>query len=275
MPELPEVETTRRGLDRVITSHQLNEIRIHHHQFRWPIPENLNQILQGHVLQACQRRGKYLLLAFEHGVLIIHLGMSGSIRRVLPGEFLLKHDHVEFIFDNAEFRLNDPRRFGAVLWHPAENGDIQNHLLLAKLGIEPFDPAFTATYLHKALKDKKSAIKPVLLSGEIVVGVGNIYASESLFRARINPQTAAQTLSLARCKRLHQAIIETLTAALDSGGSTLKDYTGTNGEVGAYFEIHAAVYDKEGHPCKTCGTPIRKIIQGQRATYFCPKCQRY
>ncbi|GAA4413050.1 formamidopyrimidine-DNA glycosylase [Advenella faeciporci] len=275
MPELPEVETTRRGLDSVITGHQLNEIRIHHHQFRWPIPENLNQILQGHVLQACERRGKYLLLAFEHGVLIIHLGMSGSIRRVAPGEFLLKHDHVEFVFDNAEFRLNDPRRFGAVLWHPAENGDILNHQLLARLGIEPFDPQFTATYLHKALQDKKSAIKTVLLSGEIVVGVGNIYASESLFRARINPQTAAQTLSHARCKRLHQAILETLTAALESGGSTLKDYTGTNGEVGAYFAIHAAVYDKEGVPCKKCGTLIRKIIQGQRATYFCPKCQRY
>lgn len=275
MPELPEVETTRRGLDAVISGHQLKAIRVHHHQFRWPVPANLNETLQGYTLQACLRRGKYLLLQFEHGVLIIHLGMSGSIRRVAPGEFLLKHDHVEFIFDNAEFRLNDPRRFGAVLWHPAETGNIQSHTLLANLGIEPFDPQFTAAYLHQMLQNRQSAIKTVLLSGDIVVGVGNIYASESLFRARINPKTAAGSISLARCKRLHQAILQTLNAALESGGSTLKDYTGTNGEVGAYFEIHAAVYDKAGLPCKVCATPITKIIQGQRATYYCPKCQRY
>ena len=219
-------------------------------------------------------RGKYLLLRFEHGTQIVHLGMSGSLRSVAPGEFLRKHDHVEWIFDQAVLRLHDPRRFGAVLWHAAGDGPIEAHPLLAKLGIEPFDPRFDGAWLHRHFQRHGAAIKQVLLAGAAVVGVGNIYASESLFRARINPKTPANKLSPARCDRLAECVRATLADALTSGGSTLRDYVGATGEPGAYFEIHAAVYEREGQPCRVCGTPIKRIVQGQRATYYCPKCQK-
>ena len=220
------------------------------------------------------RRGKYLLLRFEHGTQIVHLGMSGSLRSVAPGEFLRKHDHVEWIFDQAVLRLHDPRRFGAVLWHAAGDGPIEAHPLLAKLGIEPFDPRFDGAWLHRHFQRHGAAIKQVLLAGAAVVGVGNIYASESLFRARISPKTPANKLSPARCDRLAECVRATLADALTSGGSTLRDYVGATGEPGAYFEIHAAVYEREGQPCRVCGTPIKRIVQGQRATYYCPKCQK-
>ena len=201
-------------------------------------------------------------------------GHVGSLRSVAPGEFLRKHDHVEWIFDQAVLRLHDPRRFGAVLWHAAGDGPIEAHPLLAKLGIEPFDPRFDGAWLHRHFQRHGAAIKQVLLAGAAVVGVGNIYASESLFRARINPKTPANKLSPARCDRLAECVRATLADALTSGGSTLRDYVGATGEPGAYFEIHAAVYEREGQPCRVCGTPIKRIVQGQRATYYCPKCQK-
>ncbi|MFY3286515.1 bifunctional DNA-formamidopyrimidine glycosylase/DNA-(apurinic or apyrimidinic site) lyase [Achromobacter xylosoxidans] len=274
MPELPEVETTRRGIDAVITGRPLTRLVVHESRMRWPIPTELPALVGGHTVRECGRRGKYLLLRFDHGTQIVHLGMSGSLRSVAPGEFLRKHDHVEWIFDQAVLRLHDPRRFGAVLWHPDADGPVENHPLLAKLGIEPFDPRFDGAWLHHHFKNHGAAIKQVLLAGRAVVGVGNIYASESLFRARINPKTPANKLSRARCDRLADMVRATLTDALTSGGSTLRDYVGATGEPGAYFEIHAAVYERAGQPCRVCGTPIRRIVQGQRATYYCPKCQK-
>lgn len=251
----------------------LRRLLVHEPRMRWPIPPDLAELVAGHVVQSCERRGKYLLLNFDHGTMIIHLGMSGSLRSVPRDEPRRKHDHVEWLFDHARFLLHDPRRFGAVLWHNATDGPILTHPLLAKLGIEPFGPELTPKFLHTHLRGKRVSIKQALLAGSIVVGVGNIYASEALFRARIHPATPAGRLSVQRCGRLCDAIQATLHDALTSGGSTLRDYVNATGEPGAYFEVHAAVYDREKQPCRVCATPIRRIVQGQRATYFCPKCQ--
>lgn len=254
--------------------HALTQVLVHESRMRWPIPSNLTALLTGRVVRACERRGKYLIIRFDHGDLIIHLGMSGSLRRAPLDEPRRKHDHVEWFFEHARFLLHDPRRFGAVLWHDAADGPVSEHPLLAKLGIEPFDPLFTPAYLHDRLRGKTQSIKQALLAGHIVVGVGNIYASEVLFRSGIHPQTEAGALSLGRCARLCADIRQTLDDALTSGGSTLRDYVNATGEPGAYFELHAAVYDRLGQPCRVCSTPIKRIIQGQRATYYCPKCQR-
>lgn len=274
MPELPEVETTRRGIDAVATGHVLRNMIVHESRMRWPIPADLPDLVAGQVVRACRRRGKYLLIEFDNGTQLIHLGMSGSLRSVLNGELLRKHDHVEWQFDHVTLRLHDPRRFGSVLWHPKSAGPVDEHPLLGKLGIEPFDPGFDAKKLKEGLSGRKVAIKQALLAGDIVVGAGNIYASESLFRARIHPKTLASRVSLARCERLVQALKSTLTDALESGGSTLRDYVNATGEAGAYFTLHAAVYERAGEPCRICSTPIKRIIQGQRATYFCPNCQK-
>lgn len=274
MPELPEVETTRRGIATIMPGQVLKRLIVHESRMRWPIPPDVSQKVDGQIVQSCERRGKYLLINFASGTLIVHLGMSGSLRRAAMDEDRRKHDHVEWVFEHARFLLHDPRRFGAVLWHEAADGSVLTHPLLAKLGLEPFDPLFTPAWLHRHMLGKSAAIKQVLLAGQIVVGVGNIYASEALFRARIHPEMQAGKLSLKRCALLWAAITETLNDALVSGGSTLRDYVNANGQAGAYFEIHAAVYDRENKPCRVCATPIRKIVQGQRATYFCPKCQR-
>lgn len=252
----------------------LRRLIVHEARLRWPVASSMPGLLQGTRVLACERRGKYLLIRFGHGTQIVHLGMSGSLRRVPMDEPLRKHDHVEWQFDEARFLLHDPRRFGAVLWHPADAGPIDAHPLLAGLGIEPFDPAFTAARLHEATRDRRQSIKQLLLGGRIVVGVGNIYASESLFLAGIDPRTPAARLSRPRCGRLHDAILQTLSQALDAGGSTLRDYVNAQGSPGAYFTLHAAVYERAGQPCPRCATPIRRIVQGQRATYFCPGCQK-
>jgi len=274
MPELPEVETTRRGIDAVATGHTLTGMLVHESRMRWPIPAELPELVKGQIVRACLRRGKYILLEFDSGTILIHLGMSGSLRSVMQGELLRKHDHVEWLFKHATLRLHDPRRFGSVLWHPRSAGPVEQHPLLQKLGIEPFDSSFNAKYLHDGLAGRSMSIKQALLAGDIVVGAGNIYASESLFRARIHPKTRACRVSLARCERLAQAIRETLNDALESGGSTLRDYVNATGEPGAYFTLHAAVYERAGEPCRICATPIKRIVQGQRATYFCPNCQK-
>ena len=274
MPELPEVETTRRGIDVVATGHVLNRMIVHDARMRWPIPDDLPMLVQGQTVLACKRRGKYLLIEFDAGTQLVHLGMSGSLRSVQPGALLRKHDHVEWQFSHATLRLHDPRRFGSVLWHPKTDGPAEQHPLLSKLGIEPFDPAFNSAHLKQGLSGRRVSIKQALLAGDIVVGAGNIYASESLFRARIHPKTQAGRLSIERCTRLVQALQSTLSDALDSGGSTLRDYVNATGEAGAYFTLHAAVYEREGHACRVCATPIKRIVQGQRATYFCPQCQK-
>ncbi|TAN28940.1 MAG: bifunctional DNA-formamidopyrimidine glycosylase/DNA-(apurinic or apyrimidinic site) lyase [Castellaniella sp.] len=273
MPELPEVETTRRGIATVMPGRVLRALIVHEPRLRWPVPAALpDQVCNQRVL-ACDRRGKYLLIRFEPGTIILHLGMSGSLRRVTSDAPLRKHDHIEFLFDDARFLLHDPRRFGAMLWHPSNAGPLMAHPLLAHLGMEPFDPAFTPEALHAGIHSHHQAIKQVLLGGHIVVGVGNIYASESLFQAQIDPRTRADRLSRPRCARLHAAIRTTLTQALESGGSTLRDYVNAQGTPGAYFTLHAAVYERDGQPCPRCATPIRRVVQGQRATYFCPHCQ--
>lgn len=248
---------------------------VHEPRMRWPVPPDLSARVAGQLVQSCERRGKYLLLNFQHGTMIIHLGMSGSLRSAPLDEPRRKHDHVEWLFDDARFLLHDPRRFGAVLWHDALDGPLLAHPLLARLGVEPLGSDLSPAFLHSRLRGKRVAIKQALLAGDIVVGVGNIYASEALFRSRIHPKTPAGRLSLERCERLCQAIRATLNDALTSGGSTLRDYVNATGQPGSYFEIHAAVYDREKQPCKRCQTPIRRIVQGQRATYYCPRCQRH
>lgn len=274
MPELPEVETTRRGIATIMKGQTLKEFIVHEPRMRWPIPDELPSWVNNQVILACERRGKYLLLRFAHGTQLIHLGMSGSLRRVSMDAPRLKHDHVEWIFKNARFLLNDPRRFGSVLWHANEQGPLLEHPLLSRLGVEPFSDDFTAEHLYQGLQKRRIAVKPALLSGAIVVGVGNIYASESLFRAGIDPTVPANSISPARVKRLHQAIVITLEQALEAGGSSLRDYVTATGEPGAYFELHALVYDKLGQPCPKCQRPIKRIVQNQRATYFCSSCQR-
>jgi formamidopyrimidine-DNA glycosylase len=274
MPELPEVETTRRGIATVMTGHTLRTLIVHEPRMRWPIPEELPELVHEQPVLACGRRGKYLLIQFPHGTQLIHLVMSGSLRRVPLDAPRLKHDHVEWLFDESRFLLHDPRRFGSVLWHPAQNGDVLQHPLLQKLGVEPLGDDFTPAMLFTHLQQRKLAIKPTLLSGQIVVGVGNIYASESLYKAGIHPEAPANTISKPRVAKLHTAIVQTLSDALASGGSTLKDYVNASGTPGAYFELHSKVYDKEGKPCPQCQKPILRLVQNQRATYFCSRCQR-
>ncbi|WP_323016911.1 bifunctional DNA-formamidopyrimidine glycosylase/DNA-(apurinic or apyrimidinic site) lyase [Castellaniella sp.] len=273
MPELPEVETTRRGIATIMPGRILRQLIVHESRLRWPVPPDLPALLRDAPVLACERRGKYLLIRFAHGVQIVHLGMSGSLRRVAMDEPLRKHDHVEWVFDDARFLLHDPRRFGAVLWHPLIAGPLEAHPLLASLGCEPFGPDFTPDSLHAGVHGRRQSIKQLLLGGRIVVGVGNIYASESLYLAGIDPRTPGSRVSRPRCARLHEAILQTLSQALESGGSTLRDYVNAQGTPGAYFTLHAAVYDRDGLPCPRCAGPIRRIVQGQRATYFCPHCQ--
>lgn len=274
MPELPEVETTRRGIATLMPQHTLRQCIVYQPRMRWPIPENMSELVQNHTVLACERRGKYLLIRFAHGYQIIHLGMSGSLRSVPLEAPRQKHDHMEWIFDHARFLLHDPRRFGAVLWHDLRDGPIEEHPLLAKLGIEPFSPEFTPDYLFQQLANRKASIKSVLLAGQIVVGVGNIYASESLFKALIDPTAPANSLQKKQVYALHSAIVDTLQQALDSGGSTLRDYLNASGEAGAYFDLHANVYGKTNEPCPRCQTPIARMVQNQRATYYCPQCQQ-
>lgn len=274
MPELPEVETTRRGIAPIMTDRRLETFLVHDSRMRWPVPADLPATVSGCIVRHCGRRGKYLLIGFDHGTQIIHLGMSGSLRRVPLDEPRRKHDHAEWIFSDARFLLHDPRRFGAILWHPTTDGAVEDHPLLIRLGAEPLGSAFDGELLARAFAGRQQAIKQALLAGNVVVGVGNIYASEALFKAGIDPRLPAGKLSRRRCDILAQAIRETLSQALESGGSTLRDYVTATGEPGAYFTLHASVYDKAGKPCGQCTTSIRRIVQGQRATYFCPRCQR-
>lgn len=276
MPELPEVETTRRGIERLALGQPLLDMIIRERRLRWPISALLPHAITQTTLVQCNRRGKYLLMGFAPaGTLLVHLGMSGSIRAVPAASLWLAHDHVQWVFaDGTCLRYNDPRRFGSIIWHPTQAGDATQHPLLSKLGIEPFDAAFDPDFLLAGLKGKTLAIKQALLAGHVVVGVGNIYASESLFRARIHPAQPAGELTRPQAQRLVKAIVQTLHDALDSGGSTLRDYVNATGEPGAYFTLHAAVYEKQGQPCRTCDSKIKRIVQGQRATYFCPRCQR-
>ena len=270
MPELPEVETTRLGITPAILGQRVSGVEIRQPMLRWRIPDDLARHIVGKSINRVERRGKYLLLQAGTGWVIVHLGMSGSLR-VLPSDAPASlHDHVDIVFGKQLLRLRDPRRFGAVLW---QEGDAQQHSLLASLGPEPLSEAFTTEHLYQQTRQRRAAIKLVLMDHHMVVGVGNIYASESLFRAGIRPGTAAQRLSRARCARLVQAVKDTLRAALAAGGSTLRDFVGSDGAPG-YFQQQTFVYDRDGLPCRVCSAPIRATRTGQRSTYYCRHCQK-
>lgn len=270
MPELPEVETTRLGLLPRLAGRRLEHIAVRNPNLRWPVPIDLEKQLAGRILRDLRRRGKYLLFDFDGATQIVHLGMSGSLRFAEADEPAALHDHVDWHFDGGvTLRLRDPRRFGAVLW----TEDAARHPLLAHLGPEPLTPAFDADYLYAQCRRRSAAIKQVIMDASVVVGVGNIYASESLFHAGIRPGTAARRLSRPACGRLVEAIQGVLSAAIAAGGSSLRDYVATDGELG-YFQLQTRVYDRAGLPCKACGTPIRRIVQGLRASFYCPRCQR-
>jgi formamidopyrimidine-DNA glycosylase len=275
MPELPEVEVTRRALMPAVEGQRIVAVDVREFRMRWPISRDLPDQLTGQQVRRLLRRGKYLLWEFDHGTLISHLGMSGAWR-VWPGKSAPPprlHDHVDIVLSRCLLRLTDPRRFGALLWHPGNAGPLAQHPLLASLGMEPFDPRFDGAVIHAGTRGRAASIKQVLLAGDIVVGVGNIYASEALFRARINPKLPARRLGPARCELLADAVREVLTEAIRVGGSTLRDFVSAAGDQG-YFMLDAAVYEREGAACRRCGTPIRRIVQGQRSTYYCPACQR-
>ncbi|AGK47098.1 MULTISPECIES: bifunctional DNA-formamidopyrimidine glycosylase/DNA-(apurinic or apyrimidinic site) lyase [Burkholderia] len=276
MPELPEVEVTRRGIEPFVAGRRVQRVDVRTAMLRWPVPAGFAELLRSREVLRVERRGKYLLFEVDAGWFIVHLGMTGTLR-VLPNDAPppapAKHDHVDWIFDEFVLRFRDPRRFGAVLWHPRDAGDVHAHPLLASLGVEPFSAAFSGALLFKRTRGRTVSVKQALLAGDIVVGVGNIYASESLFRAGIRPTTAAGRVSLPRYERLADAVRATLAAAIERGGSTLRDFVGSNGESG-YFQLDCFVYDRAGEPCRVCGAAIRQIVQGQRSTYFCPNCQR-
>lgn len=274
MPELPEVETTRRGLLPLV-GQVVQSVTIRHPRLRWPIPAHLPQTLQGLRLNGLRRRAKYLLCDFSGeagaGILLLHLGMSGRIQLMDDAYPAEKHDHFDVAFASGQvLRLRDPRRFGAVLWLEGEEAA---HPLLASLGPEPLEDGFHAKYLRQALVNKSLAIKNAIMDGHVVVGVGNIYASESLFRSRIHPETPANRLSLKQCEKLVADIKQTLNEALNAGGSSLRDFFGTNGLPG-YFQQSYFVYARTDEPCLVCGRPIKTMRLGQRSTFFCAHCQK-
>lgn len=270
MPELPEVEVTRLSFADRIVSARVQDVRMGK-PLRWPLGAD-PQSLVGRTVLGVRRRGKYLLVDLDEGVLLLHLGMSGSLRfdSAMPEAAL--HDHFDLVTDRGVLRLNDPRRFGAVVYCPGEASP-EAVKLLGGLGVEPLGEGFDVDEFHAGLKKRKAPVKQVLLAGDLVVGVGNIYASEALFLAGIRPTLSAARISRPRAARLHAAIRDVLARAVTKGGSTLRDFSNAQGESG-YFQLEAMVYDRKGEPCKVCGSSIRMIRQGQRATYFCPRCQK-
>ncbi len=271
MPELPEVETTRAGIEPHVTGAVAREVIIRRHDLRQPVSRDLPDI-GGRRIVSVKRRSKYLILAIDDGsAVLIHLGMSGSLRAISPGDAWKTHDHVGITLSNGkQLRFHDPRRFGVFL---RLHGDPAAHPLLAGLGPEPLEEGFTVDCLHAACARRSAAIKPVIMDAKVVVGVGNIYASEALFRAGILPKTRANRLSRPRLARLVEAIREVLSDAIREGGTTLRDFLKSDGEPG-YFRQRLSVYERSGGPCRVCGTVIRHTTLGQRSTYWCPRCQR-
>lgn len=271
MPELPEVETTRRGIEPHLQGHAVTGVRIRQPKMRWPIPAEIAEILPGEPVQTVRRRGKYLLVGFEPGTLIMHLGMSGSLRITPPETELRKHDHFILELDSGkQLRLHDPRRFGAVLW---TSDAPEQHELITRLGPEPLSDDFTPEYLHQSCKQRKCSIKQHIMNSHVVVGVGNIYASESLFLSGIHPKRAAGKVSRERIAWLHDAIQQVLKSAIRQGGTTLRDFLREDGQPG-YFKQSLNVYDRAGKPCLNCQGDIKSVVLGQRSTFYCPKCQR-
>ena len=271
MPELPEVEVTRLGLEPYIVGQVITKVIVRHPKLRWPIPKLLKKYLVGQTLLTLSRRGKYLLWHFPNGTLIIHLGMSGKLQITDPLTPPIAHDHVEWQFANHIcVRLNDPRRFGCVLW-TTEN--VIDHPLLMHLGPEPLTPAFSAHYLLSRAQNKQQAIKPFLMNNQIVVGVGNIYATEALFAAKVHPLLPARELTQEQAKKLVAAIKRILKKSIAHGGTTIRDFLASSGQPG-YFSLHLAVYGRAGERCEICQSTIQSIRQGQRTTYYCTGCQK-
>jgi len=271
MPELPEVETTRRGIAPALEGRTIVALVVRDRRLRWPVPADLEKCLRGQPVNQVARRAKYLLLETPVGSAIIHLGMSGSMRIVPENEAPEKHDHFDIVTSAAEIvRFNDPRRFGSLLWtasNPLE------HPLLAKLGPEPLSPDFTGEHLWQSGQGRRVTIKQHIMNSKVVAGVGNIYANEALFRAGIHPTRAAGRIALPRMAMLAEEIRTVLNDAIQQGGTTLRDYRGGDGKPG-YFKQQLLVYDRGGEPCIKCGKTIKRIVQGQRATYYCSNCQR-
>lgn len=270
MPELPEVETTRRGIAPHVVGRRITQVTLRRADLRWPIPPEIAEQLPGQRIDAARRRAKYLLLDAQSGSAILHLGMSGSLR-VLPQHTPARlHDHVDLHLDDGHLlRLTDPRRFGALLWQPPGT----THELLAHLGPEPLSDDFDAAHLMRTANGRSAPVKHFLMDQRIVVGVGNIYAAEALFRAGIHPARAAGRISKARWERLVDAVKDILAHAIARGGTTLRDFLDPDGEPG-YFAQELFVYGRAGQPCKVCGSTLRAAAWGQRATVYCPKCQR-
>ena len=271
MPELPEVETTRRGIEPHLLGALITEVTIRRRDLRQPVPDSLAE-LEGCRVTSVGRRSKYLLIGIDNGAtLLIHLGMSGSLRLVPESDPWRLHDHIGISFKGGrQLRFHDPRRFGLVLYF---HGDPAGHELLKNLGPEPLEDGFHLDGFAAACAKRSAPIKQVIMDAKVVVGVGNIYASEALFRAGIRPQTPARRLSRARLAKLVAAIREVLSAAILEGGTTLRDFLKSDGEPG-YFRQRLMVYERAGKACRICGTPIRQTVMGQRSTYWCPRCQR-
>jgi formamidopyrimidine-DNA glycosylase len=271
VPELPEVETTRRGLAPHVRGRCVRALKLYERRLRWPVPAGLPARLAGQRILSTGRRGKYLLLRLESGALLLHLGMSGNLRVVPADSARVAHDHFDLVLDSGcALRFNDPRRFGSLLY---VRGDPLAHRLLAHLAPEPFARAFDADYLWRVTRRRRVAVKQLLMNSRLVVGVGNIYASEALFRARIHPRRSASSLTRAEAARLTRAIRAVLRGAIRAGGTTLRDYLRTDGSPG-YFRQRLYVYERAGMPCRRCQTTVRAITQGQRSTYYCPACQQ-
>ena len=273
MPELPEVETIRRGVSPHTQSRTIADVLVRDRRLRFGIPDDLEDRLRGQPILALRRRAKYLIFELPDGALLIHLGMSGRLHVLLPGAIPPpgKHAHLDLSLDDGTvLRLTDPRRFGMALW---ASKPIDQHKLLSALGPEPTPDNWPVDSLLAACRRRSAPIKSVLMDQRVVVGVGNIYANEALFHAGIHPKRAAGKISQPRLRRLHAAVIEVIENAITQGGTTLRDFSGADGLPG-YFQLSVAVYGRDGAPCRTCQTPIRRMVIGQRATYWCPTCQR-
>ena len=269
MPELPEVETTRLGISPYVQGKTITKIIVRQPQLRWQIPRNLDALTKNQQINSISRRGKYLLFETDVGHIILHLGMSGSLRIVAYDSEPKKHDHVDFVFNKQILRFHDPRRFGTILW---TRGDPLQHKLLLELGPEPLSENFNGAHLHKLAKSRKVNVKNFIMNSHVVVGVGNIYASEALFLSGIHPQRAAGRVSAKRYTVLTDNIKKVLQSAIDMGGTTLRDFVREDGTPG-YFANQLNVYDKKGQPCPKCKTPIQVRVLGQRSSFFCKNCQ--
>ena len=270
MPELPEVETTRAGISPHIQGQTLHKVVIRDTRLRWPVPNDLADKVVGKPLRGVLRRGKYLLFEFDHGAIIGHLGMTGSMRMVAHDEPPAFHDHVDLIFSAMTLRYRDPRRFGCILW---QDNPVMAHALLASLGPEPLSDEFNAAHLLSVCKGKKQAIKSLIMDSKKVVGVGNIYANEALFMAGINPHRQAGRISAARLGKLVVSCKQVLSAAIKQGGTTLRDFVDSEGKPG-YFKQQLQVYGRAGQACVVCNQPLTESRLGQRSTVYCQRCQR-